>query len=319
MHQARSILSFLGSTVLIVALTAFAYIYANPYSLHRVITVSYDGFDTAPASDGSVFFDSQQVSINFSLPYLRFSDATINEIREAIGERPLDDFDTMTRCVQLVRSRLNARDRLKPKAATADAEQLYRSGTDLFCLCSEHAILLNEVLQVFQLQSRVLWLEGHVVAEYFDKQRNSWIFVDPHTNVLFVDPQGTPMSAAELIFSTEHKPNAVPTPICSETEPSHSLQYSEMNQLRYRNVLLNGECYALSGTTLHDPSRWTHVARFLQRPQMLVLASNYDTSHAKYIEPFRLDAFILLCVAFVTAYNTLWRFPRRPRLRKQDV
>lgn len=318
MHQSRLVLRFVLSTLLIVGLVGCAYIYANPYALHRVTTVPYDEFDTAPTPEGPVVLDSHHAPISFALPYLAFSDVTITDIRDAIGEGQRTDFDTMVGCVQLVRARLNATDRIKPKATTADAEELYRSGTDLFCLCSEHAILLNEMLQALQLQSRVLWLEGHVVAEYYDRDYGKWVFVDPHMNAIFTGPDGTPMSAAELILSAEQSATVSPSPICAEIDEACSLQHSDIDQLWYRNILLNGECYALSGTTLRDPSRWTHLAKFWQFPQMLVLETIHDSSHAKYIEPFRLRKFILLCLAFVIAYHCLSRCIHRPRVRPSD-
>jgi len=247
MHQARSILRFVSSTVIILGMVGCAYIYANPYSLHRVITVPYDDFDMAPTPEGPVVLDSEHAAISFALPNPGFSDVTIKDIRRAIAEDQPTDFDTMASCVQLVRMRLNATDRLKPKAATADAEELYRSGTDLFCLCGEHAILLNEILQVFELQSRVLWLEGHVVAEYYDRNYDNWVLVDAHVNAMFVEPNGTPMSAAEAIFSIEQNSTVPSAPICSETDQNSSLQHSDIDQLWYRNILLNGALCTLPG------------------------------------------------------------------------
>ncbi|TVS10082.1 MAG: hypothetical protein EA424_25945, partial [Planctomycetaceae bacterium] len=299
MFQLPSLLRYLGAMIFIVVVACCACIYINPYSIHQVFVLPYEAFDTVPDAHGKVTLESGRPVIDFRLPDSTFSQATITELQCLFDGLLASDSTWMTRCVELVRSRLNATDTTMPKAQSADAEHLYRYGLDEYYLCSEHAILLTEVLQLFQRQARVLWLQGHVAAEYLDRDRNKWGFVDPHLNVLFVDSDKTPMSVAEVIYAAERRLPFHPIPICSESEQTHSLGSRDIDWTWYHNILLNGECYALSGSTLRDSSRWTHLVRYRRRPQMLVLSTSYDSSAAEYLEPFRLRKALLLALAIV--------------------
>lgn len=297
--------------VAIVAVSTFVYVYSNAYLIHRVLVVDYNEFDAIPDSNGKVTL-AQNRTIDFRLPNFTLNFNTIAEVNHAVKDRTGVDSELVAACVGLARTRLNATDSGRPSAETANAETLYRSGTDLFCLCSEHAVLLNEILQASGVDSRVLWLEGHVTAEYFDRDLDQWVFVDASMNTMFKDEAGKPLSASQLIYAMERDHTIVASPICKENGQSHSLTHDSVDHQWYRNVLLNGECYALSGSTLRDPSRWSHLMHFHVLPQMLVLATQYDSSHAKYIEPFKLRKCILICSAFLGGFYAL-RYLLRPK------
>lgn len=301
----RGILSYLATMVLILVVTSCAYIYSNPYAIHQVIVVPYEAFDVIPDAEGMVVLKGERASIDFRLPNLTLSELTIAELRHQIGSSPSSDIELVARCVELVRSRLNARDTTKPRARSTDAEHLYRHGLEEYCQCGEHAILLNEILQALGCQSRVLWLEGHVAAEYFDRDIHRWVFVDAHMNQWFVDSNHRPMSVAEVIRAAERGLRYTYTPIGAESEREHSLGSRDIDRMWYRNILLNGECYALSGKTLRDPSRWTHLLRFRRFPQMLLLSTNCDSSAGKYIETFQFRKYLLLFVSLVTGHYLL--------------
>jgi hypothetical protein len=305
MCQLPSILRYLGSMTFIIVVACCACLYTNPYSIHQVIVLPYEAFDTVPDVQGKVALESGRAVIDFRLPNSTFSQVTTAELQNLFEGMCARDFDWMTRCVELVRSRLDASDATKPRARSTDAEYLYRHGLEEYSQCGEHAILLTEVLQLFQRQARVLWLEGHVAAEYLDRDLNKWVFVDPHMNVLFVDSNKTPMSAAEVIYAAERRLLFQPTPICLESEASHSLRTRDIDWTWYRNILLNGECYALSGSTLRDSSRWSHLVKFGRRPQMLVLSTSYDSSAGKYLEPFKLRKSLLFFLAIVMGHYLL--------------
>ncbi|TVS10460.1 MAG: hypothetical protein EA424_25340 [Planctomycetaceae bacterium] len=305
MHPLRPILRYLVTMSFLVVVACCACIYTYSYSIHQVIVLPYDAFDTVPDADGTVTLEAGRAVIDFRLPDSTFSRTTIAELQDRLADPSADDFEWMVRCVGLVRSRLNATDATRPKARSMDAEHLYRNGMDEYCLCSEHAILLNEILQLFQRQARVLWLEGHVATEYLDRDLNKWVFVDAHMNLLFVDSSQTPMSAAEVIYATERGLPLHVRPICAESDQAHSFGIRDIDRLWYRNILLNGECYALSGTTLREPSRWTHLIRFHRRPQILTLSTSYDTSTGKYLEPFELRKSLLFFLAIVLGHYLL--------------
>ena len=155
-----SVIRHLGALITIAAGSAFVCLYLAPYSLHRVVVVSYDRFDAAPNAEGITVFGRE--SLDFRLPFSTLLPCTIEEIHEAIrnetpgNEPPDSDLQLLRNCTGLVRARLNATDRGRPPAASSTAETLYREGTELHALCSEHAILLNEIVQSFGLLSRVL-------------------------------------------------------------------------------------------------------------------------------------------------------------------
>jgi hypothetical protein len=177
-----------------------------------------------------------------------------------------------------------------PPAAGADAQTLVAQGDRLYSVCSDYALLLNEALQTAGFQSRIVWLEGHVANEYFDEPARQWVYVDAHQNVACHDAAGRPLSAAGLIQRMERDEPVRFEPAARSKPGERSLTFAAgalRQRLWYRNVLLNGECSALSGSTLQSPSRWTHLLRHQSRPQILVLRTAFDTSPAKYIEPFR--------------------------------
>ena len=87
------------------------------------------------------------------MPFSTLLPCTIEEIHETIETEASDpDLQLVRKCTELARSRLNATDRGRPPAAGSTAETLYREGLELHALCSEHAILVNEIVQ-----PRVLW------------------------------------------------------------------------------------------------------------------------------------------------------------------
>lgn len=171
-----------------------------------------------------------------------------------------------------------------------NAQVLLKDGRHRYSLCSDYALLLNEVLQCLETAARVIWLEGHVVTEYFDPLLEKWVFIDPSLNVCGYDADGTPLSVTEIIAAAETSSPVqfvaiTPDP---ETVAAHSHQFDPLNADQvgwYRNILLNGECSTCSGSTLQTPSRWAHLLRSGSVPSRLILASRFDTSHAGRSEP----------------------------------
>jgi len=280
-------------------MAAFACVYANPYSLHRVTIADFDQFDAPPGEQGQVV--TVGTAIDFRLPRPTISGQDLAAAHLQIDTSAATDA-RVAACVAFVRQHLNATDRTKPKAPSATGAELLRYGRDWLCQCGEHAILLNEVLQACGIQSRVLWMEGHVTAEYFHEELKTWVFVDAHLNIQFQDADGKPLSVAELIRRFQRDDAVSFVPICSEDLDTQSVSHADADRRWYRNILLNGECYALSGSTLQYPSRWGHLLRFRSSPQMLVLSTPFDTSHAKYIEPFGPHKAALISAAFVAGF-----------------
>jgi hypothetical protein len=275
------------------AAAVIACAYANPYSLHEVLVASYDEFDTPPREDGTVAVGGR--AIDFRLPRSTLAAPTIDELRQLVDSRDSPQA-RVAALSAFVRSHLNGVESDYPPAAGSDAAMLVAQGDRLYALCSDYALLLNEALQATGFQSRVVWLEGHVANEYYDETARQWVYVDAHQNVVCHDAAGRPLSIAGLIQRMERDEPVRFEPVTTARSGSKpngtSLSFASddpRQRLWYRNILLNGECSALSGSTLRSPSRWTHLLRHQSRPQMLVLRTAFDTSPARHIEPFRLQ------------------------------
>jgi hypothetical protein len=69
-------------------------------------------------------------------------------------------------------------------------------------LCGDAAKMLAQLIQAGGTQARTVILEspssGHVVVEFWSKQYNKWILVDPDYNVFYTDASGMPLSAYEV-------------------------------------------------------------------------------------------------------------------------
>jgi len=264
------------ATLMTLGLAMAVAIYLDPYSLHRVIAVDGGEFDTPPADDGVVRIGSEQ--IDFRLPELSLDDAS----RQVIGEQiPSEgtDFDVVTAIVGFERTSLNAVDQQLSNVDESSAGTILADGQSHFCLCSAYARLFVEIAQSVGLQARVLWLEGHVAAEYFDRDRLQWLYVDPQLGVAAADDEGQWLSLAKIIDRLERGATVDFRVIADAGDKA--IDYREFSKAQphwYRNVLLNGETRAYSGATLAEPGRWQVLAKHRQRPAVLVLNTQFDSS-----------------------------------------
>jgi len=288
----------------LLAAAAVACIYIHPYSLHRVIDATYEQFDLPPGDNGCVQY-SRWHEVNYRLPQYHLSPESLREIHRiaAVGnDAPVSVSELVTRVVALIRSRLNRLDDSLPSADPLDPEQLYNHGIDYYCVCGDHSRLLNEALQAEGLQSRIVWMEGHVVVEYFDSSLKKWVFLDPHLNLKAISPDGLPLSIAQLTFFVERELPVAWEPICSESTERQSTTADPFDSVWYRNILLNGECYILSGETLASSGRWDQLLRYGSRPQVLSLDTPFDTSNSQFRTSFRIRSVLLLQVVVVTSF-----------------
>lgn len=264
-------------------------IYSQPYSLHQVIRAEYDEFDRTPESQGIVTFASG-ANVDFRLPQLSLQPDTVQELNDAV--RPtesefLSDSMLAARVVELVRGRLRSAHSHLPSADTLTCEQLYRNGTRYRCLCSDYSRLTNECLQAAGLQSRIVWLEGHVVLEYFDSQQDQWVFLDAQNDLRVRSASGQALSVSQLICAMEHDAQLEWIPICNKPNEPQPGPRDQRDDLHCRNVLRNGECYAVSGETLAAQGRWSQLLKYGSRPQVVVLATPFDTSNSWFYSPLR--------------------------------
>jgi hypothetical protein len=301
----------LCANLLMFVMAVVVMIYSQPYSLHQVVRAEYNEFDRTPESHGTVSF-ATGATVDFRLPQLSLHSDTIQELNDAVRlaqSKSLSDAASAFRVVELVRSRLGSAHNNFPSADTLTCEQLYRSGTHYRCLCSDYSRLTNECLQAIGLQSRIVWLEGHVVLEYFDSQLDQWVFLDAQNDLRVASAGGQPLSVSQLIGAMEHDEPLAWIPIClypNELQPGHR---DQLDDLHCRNVLRNGECYVVSGETLSAQGRWNQLLRYGSRPQVVVLATPFDTSNSWFYSPLRFQhilvfhAVIMLAVYLGRAVN----------------
>jgi hypothetical protein len=291
-----SVSRHLIANVLLLAAATMACIYLYPYSLHRVIHATYAQFDLPPGENGLVhYFPFDKV--DYRLPVRQLSSESLREIHQiAAGaqDAPASDSQLAARFVAMIRERLNRLDDSLPSADALDLEQLYRDGMNYYCLCGDHSRLLNEALQAEGLQSRIVWMEGHIVVEYFDSSLEKWVFLDPHLNLRGNSSDGVPLSIAQLTFFVERELPVAWEPICPEFIAGQSAAADHFDNVWYRNILLNGECYVLSGETLASSGRWDQLLHYGSRPQVLSLDTPFDTSDSQFRTSFRIRSVLLL-------------------------
>ncbi len=295
----------------ILAATVAVSIYLHPYSLHQIVHTSYEEFDQAPNDDGVAGFGPAE-QVNFRLPRTGLSLRSVGEIQKlasSIEPSPQRDSLTAKRLTEFVREHLNNEDASLPSAASLNAEQLIVEGSSHYSLCSDYSRLLNEVLQVAGLTSRVLWMEGHVVVEYFDTFKSKWVFLDPHLNCRASLSDGTPLSMAQLVHAVEREQHVDWLPVVPEDSvdrpdgpTGQTANPSRVDEIWYRNILLNGECYTLSGATLASRGRWHQLVSFHSLPQVVLLKTPFDTSGSQLDAPLRIRSVILLHMVLLICF-----------------
>lgn len=285
-----------AANLLMLVAAAATSIYLDPYSLHRVVSATYEQFDLPPDETGYVAYSPGQL-VDYRLSQVGLHCESADEIREVArrSEREsVSDTQIAARMVELVRSRLSQHDDTLPPADTLGSEQLYRHGTDYYCLCSDYSRLLNEALQTAELLSRIVWMEGHVVVEYFDSSHNKWVFLDPHMNLKANSPDGGPLSIAQLVFAVERELPIDWMPICNEPPALENSAADRLDSVWFRNILLNGECYSLSGETLAASGRWSQLLKYCSCPQIVTLVTPFDTSRSRFESSLRIRSVIIL-------------------------
>lgn len=296
----RHALATLMTLLLALALAA----YLDPYSLHRVIVADVAGFETPPADDGIVRIGNEE--IDFRLPQLSLDDSTRMLVRDEVPEHPDEDFETVVAIVAFERSRLNAVDDNLPKVDEHNISRTVADGETHLCLCSAYARAFVEIAQFVGLQARVLWLEGHVAAEYFDRQQQSWVYVDPQLGVVVVDEDGEFLAVATIVERLEQDEPVEFRVIADGGAKAIDFdELSENKPLWYRNVLLNGETRAYSGATLAEAGRWQVLLKHGQRPAVLMLRTAFDGVGPFPPEPLAMRKVL---IAFAGIWGSFYAF-----------
>lgn len=287
-----SIVRHVTANALMLAVALFAGIYLHPYSLHRVMYVTRDLFDAAPNADGRLRF--QNADCSFRLPVQELSVPSQIHLKNHVlgySSASLSDAAVVCRTTDFVRNCLRPAPRdhqttaTYPLAAALDCEQLILNGTSCWSLCSDYARLTNECLQALGVDSRVLWLEGHVAVEYYDREFGQWVFLDPHLNRMAFGADNRPLSTAQLITAVENDVSSHWQPVSGPCAHSWQDDLPEVTGTWFRNILLNGECHVMTGETLAAHGRWDQLMRFQSRPTVIALASPYDSSRSSFDAP----------------------------------
>lgn len=83
-------------------------------------------------------------------------------------------------------------------------------------------------------------------------------------------------------------------PICNELPELEGSAADRNDSVWFRNILLNGECYSLSGETLASRGRWSQLLRFCSCPQVVSLETPFDTSRSRVESSLRIRSVIFL-------------------------
>lgn len=279
-----------------------AVVYLNPWSLHQVVTANYEQFGMPPDSQGIVHFESG-VSMDFRNANSELSAETVEEIRRKVKAdcaRNLCNEEVVANLAAVVCSGLSKVDSSRPLADTVETETLYQNGRQYFALCSDYARLMNAVLQAAEIPARIIWMEGHVVVEYFNTEIDQWVFVDPHFGLIANSADGNPLSIAQLVYAVERNLPFQWKPIAHADTTRVAEPMPVVDTVWYRNVLLNGECHCLSADTLNARGRWTQLLFYRSRPKVLALRTPFDTSEHAFAYAVRPREVAFLMVVLVT-------------------
>lgn len=271
---------FLPVVLLTVATFAVA-CYLAPYAFHRVVRVGYELFETPVTADGTVTIHGSQ--IDFRLPDSALAAGFASRLRGDMASKRTVREQVAT-AAEFVRSSLAGGDSSMPTGFGVPVDVLLGNGGKYHCICGEYATVFNRVLQASGIQCRVVWLEGHVVTEYFDSEESRWLFADCHMNIVAQTADGELLGVSELIQEIEHDQLVQFERLVPES-PAQAQDYSvdDASKCQWlRNVLLNGECRVLSGQTLQASGRWAQLLKFGSRPTILVLQTDYDSGAAEH-------------------------------------
>lgn len=250
-------------------------VYLNPFALHRIIAVTYSEIDTGPNAEDVVTVKGERFS--FLLPVLTLDAKSVEEIRQSVKSIERTE-DVVSALATKVRMALHGASSQGESGYGKSAEELFRDGTKYSCLCSEYAMLFNEMLQACGIHSRIVWLEGHVATEYFHPQSAKWVYTDSHLNLQVSDDEGRPLSLSQLVRLQERGEVANYLPLLPNEAMFASLGEGGIAEHAFwlRNVLLNGEFYILTGQTLSSRSRWSQLAVYQSLPTLVILQTDFE-------------------------------------------
>ncbi|HNS32879.1 MAG TPA: hypothetical protein PKN36_07900 [bacterium] len=167
----------------------------NPVYFASIISVSSnDVFNKIPDKEMSVLFNGKRFCYKF--PVLLKKDFEV-ELKKYIGHHPADLNKTLI-------VNLWVREKLKfginkthylywqPQKVLMDIKK------DNLFLCDTYARLAAAAAQTIGITSRVLWLGGHVVPEFYIPEIKKWVMVDP-TYGYYMEFENMPLSVTEII------------------------------------------------------------------------------------------------------------------------
>lgn len=186
------LLAALAAAVLLVQALVVLSIWHDRFSFTRLLDVR-----TSEHFDDLGRIREQVPGLSLAVPTIdpAFEAETLRAIREP-ETSDLERFSTVVRWVSRVLR--PGEDRTPVWAVWSPARVVERSRAGERFWCDSHARLAACAGQVIGLDTRVIWLDGHVVVEAFDHDRGRWIGADPTVPALLVDPRTrSPLSYAE--------------------------------------------------------------------------------------------------------------------------
>ena len=168
------------------------------------------------------------------------------EVERGKATLPASDADRFQWAVRWVHSQLEFRRTpsretiFTPRSAWSATDVLSGSRSGKRYWCDSYARLTASVAHALGLTARVIWLDGHVTVEAYDRERRGWIGADPTLPALLVHPS----SAEELSFAQAAALVRSSTPIDVRLLGSETMSASQERSLLYLHRALERDLLA---------------------------------------------------------------------------
>ena len=279
------------------------YLKILPFSFVKIYyTSELKNFNKQPTKAMTVELDGYM--FNYHVPHDLKQDV-LYEIKELLHGRDLNSIHALVIIANWVRSKL------KFGVPDYDSENILVEdilnsswNSDLNVLCDSYARLFVIACQSLDIPSRIVELEGHVVAEAFVRTINSWVMIDT-TRGYYMSKDGEPLSVAEIVVCYTQGVPLIPT-VFSERRGDDSL-YVEAYEIKWREVYLNGHTFISDKNRVDVQKIFNTITNRLQLPVVKIQFVDHNSTLIGYKEKLLRYAVLLTFIVFVLLSAIIFR------------
>lgn len=283
------------------------YLKILPFSFVKIYyTSELKDFNKQPTKAMTVELDGYM--FNYHVPHDLKQDV-LYEIKELLHGRDLNSIHTLVIIANWVRSKL------KFGVPDYDSENILVEdilnslwNNDLNVLCDSYARLFVIACQSLDISSRIVELEGHVVAEAFVRTINRWVMIDT-TRGYYMSKDGEPLSVAEIVVCYTQGVPLIPT-VFSERRDDDSL-YGEAYEIKWREVYLNGHTFISDKNRVDVPKIFNTIKNRLQLPVVKIQFVDHKSVligyKEKIVRRIIFFNFIVLVIVLAVIILNSWR------------